>query len=109
MENTPSHEADDRRPVNQADVTAILASIGAQIRMARQRKEWFLSDLADLVGVSTSVVCRIELARREPSFHQLVMVCAALERRLSDVIRIAEDEAYPLGLAPWTPRPYWQS
>lgn len=88
-------------PLDDAGRQAILAAIGVQVRAARQERGWFLSDLAEHVNVSPSVVCRLELARREPSLQQLIVVCAVLGRRFSDVMRIAEDEAFPLGRAPW--------
>lgn len=86
---------------DEATMAAVLASIGDQIRDARQSRGWLLSDLALRVGVSPSVVCRMELARREPSIYQLINACAALEMRLSGVLRRAEDEAFPLGSGPW--------
>lgn len=92
---------DFERPLDDAGVAAILASIGAQVRSERQRRGWLLADMAVRLNISASVICRLELARREPSIHQLIMVCAALDRRLSDVLRIAEDEAFPLGRTPW--------
>lgn len=94
------------RPMDDACVAAMLASIGAQVRAARQGRGWFLSDVAERLSLSASVICRLELARREPSIHQLIMVCAVLGLRLSDVIRIAENEAFPLGPTPWPPSPW---
>jgi transcriptional regulator with XRE-family HTH domain len=95
--------------LDEAAVTAILVSIGGQVRAARQRRGWFLSDVAERMDLSASVICRMELARREPSLHQLIMVCAVLGQRFSDVVRVAENEAFPMGLAPWTPPPFGQS
>jgi ribosome-binding protein aMBF1 (putative translation factor) len=89
-------------PLDDAGITAILASIGNQVREARTSRDWHLIDLAERVTVSASVICRLELARREPSLYQLICVCAVLGRRLSDILRIAEDAAFPLGDAPWT-------
>lgn len=95
---------DFERPLDDAGIAAMLASVGAQVRAARQGKGWFLSDIAERLNLSASVICRLELARREPSVHQLIMVCAALGLRLSDVMRIAEIEAFPLGPTPWPPQ-----
>ena len=44
---------------DEAAIAVVLASIGGQIRDARQSRGWFLSDLALRVGVSESVVCRM--------------------------------------------------
>ena len=89
------------RPLDDRDVTAILMSIGTQLREARQARGWRLSEIAETVAVSSSVICRLELARREPSLYQLIQVCAAMRLRFSDVLRVAENEAFPLGRAPW--------
>jgi transcriptional regulator with XRE-family HTH domain len=94
------------RPLDGAGITAILASVGTQVRSERQRRGWLLADVAEQLNLSASVICRLELARREPSVHQLIMVCAVFDRRLSEVLRIAEDEAFPLGPTPW-PSAMW--
>ncbi|HEX5119575.1 MAG TPA: helix-turn-helix transcriptional regulator [Pseudonocardiaceae bacterium] len=94
------------RPVDDGAVAAMLASIGGQVRTARQARGWFLADLAAQLGLSASVLCRMELARREPSLYQVILTCAALGLRVSDVFRRAEDEAFPLGAGPWE-RPAW--
>jgi transcriptional regulator with XRE-family HTH domain len=86
-----------------AAFAAILGSIGDQVRDARLGRGWYLEDVASRVGLSTSVICRLGLARREASMPQLISVCASLNRRLSDVMRTAEDEAFPYGGGPWTP------
>jgi transcriptional regulator with XRE-family HTH domain len=90
-------------PLDDGVIAAILASIGNQVRDARISRDWYLADLAARVDVSPSVICRLELARREPSLHQLITVCAVLRHRPCDVFRTAEDEAFPLGNGPWTP------
>jgi transcriptional regulator with XRE-family HTH domain len=96
------------RPIDDGAIAAILASIGTQVRAARQAHGWHLSDIASLLGLSPSVLCRLELARREPSFHQILSTCTALGLRLSDVLRRAENEAFPLGCGPWD-SPIWRS
>ncbi|HEX5116282.1 MAG TPA: helix-turn-helix transcriptional regulator [Pseudonocardiaceae bacterium] len=95
--------------MDEAAIAAILVSIGGQVRAARQQRGWFLADVAERLDLSASVICRMELARREPSVQQLILVCAVLGRRLSDMLRTAENEAFPLGLSPWTPPESGQS
>jgi ribosome-binding protein aMBF1 (putative translation factor) len=109
VEDSSVYQPESHRPLDEAAIAAILVSIGGQVRAARQRRGWYLSDVAERLDLSASVICRLELARREPSLHQLIMVCAVLGQRFSDVIRIAENEAFPMGLAPWTPPPSGQS
>lgn len=88
-------------PVDDPAIAAILASVGRQARDARIERGWYLSDVAARLELSSSVVCRLELARREASVHQLISVFAAFDQRLSDALRVAEDEAFPLGSGPW--------
>lgn len=91
----------DDRPLDHGALAAMLGSIGSQVRDARQGRGWYLADLAELLNLSSSVICRLELARREPSLNQLIGTCAVLGMRFSDVLRRAEDEAFPLGSGPW--------
>jgi transcriptional regulator with XRE-family HTH domain len=91
--------------LDKASEIAILASVGTQLRCLRQDQGMLLSQLADQIGLSASVLCRLELARREPSIHQLMLVCCVLGVRPSAVLHHAEDEAFPLGLAPWPSSP----
>jgi transcriptional regulator with XRE-family HTH domain len=92
----------DHTRVDDAGISAILAALGTQLRRIRLERGWQLKDLAEDMGMSMSVLCRLELARREPSARNLITICSALEVRLSDVLRRAEDEAFPMGLAPWS-------
>jgi transcriptional regulator with XRE-family HTH domain len=89
-------------PMDDASLAAMLASLGNQVRDARLTRQWYLSELAERVGVSQSVICRMELARREPSMHQVLTVCGVLAHRPSMLFRMAEDDAFPMGHGPWT-------
>lgn len=91
----------DDRPLDQGALLAILASIGTQVRDARTARGWYLSEVAERLGLSPSVMCRMELARREPSLAQVISTCAVLGMRPSGVLRQAEDDAFPLGAGPW--------
>ncbi|HEX5407765.1 MAG TPA: helix-turn-helix transcriptional regulator [Pseudonocardiaceae bacterium] len=82
-------------------VDAILTGACTMLRTARLEREWRLADLARNWGVSQSVLCRLELARREPSLRQMIEVYGLLSMRFSGVLRMAEDQAFPLGGAPW--------
>lgn len=88
-------------PPDEAAITAIYASIGRQIRAARTDRGWYQPELAERANLSPSVICRLELARRPPNVHQLIVVSGLLARRTSDLFRVAEDDAYPLGHTPW--------
>lgn len=91
----------DHTRVDDAGIAAILAALGTHLRRIRLEQGWQLKEMADDIGMSMSVLCRLELARREPSTRNLIMICSALEVRLSDVLRRAEDEAFPMGHTPW--------
>lgn len=82
-------------------VTAMLNALGWFLRQARENQELPLMLVADRCGVSSSVLSRLELARREPRLRLLLVLSNVLGVRFSDVMRIAEDEAFPLGRTPW--------
>lgn len=86
-------------------MTAIMHATGTLMRQIRLARGWGLAEAADQCQVSTSVLCRVELARREPRMHLLLTLCGVLGVRLSAVLRMAEDEALPLGTQPWTDDP----
>jgi hypothetical protein len=48
---------------------------------------------------------RLERPARDSGLRRLVVASGMLGLRLSDVLRLAEDDAFPLGDAPWTARP----
>ncbi|HEX5407998.1 MAG TPA: helix-turn-helix transcriptional regulator [Pseudonocardiaceae bacterium] len=79
---------------------AILVALGDLIRQARLASGLKLAELADRCGVSASVISRIELARRCPGLQMLMVICAALGIRLSDLFKAAEDAAVPLPVSP---------
>jgi transcriptional regulator with XRE-family HTH domain len=84
--------------IDDATQQAILHALGGVIRHSRKTRGIKLADLAEQCGVSQSVLCRIELARRYPSAALVVTACAALGVRPSDAWRAAENAAIPL---PW--------
>lgn len=75
---------------------AIAHAVGDLIRRARLASGLKLVELANRCGISQSVLCRVELARRTPGMPLLLTVCAVLGIRLSDLLRAAEDAAVPL-------------
>jgi ribosome-binding protein aMBF1 (putative translation factor) len=79
---------------------AIVVALGDLIRQARLASGLKLSELADRCNVSASVMSRIERARRWPGLSVLMVICAALGIRLSDLFKAAEDAAVPLPASP---------
>jgi transcriptional regulator with XRE-family HTH domain len=86
--------------IDKATEEAITKAVGDLLRRARLASGLKLAELADRCGVSQSVLCRVELARRTPGIAFLITVCARLGIRLSDVFRAAEDAAVPLPTHP---------
>lgn len=94
----------DRMKLEDADVHALLAALGSVIRRTRQNRGWLLMDLAERWNGSQSVLCRLELARREATMRQVIQLSTLLGLRPSTVMRAAEDEAFPAGFSPWLNR-----
>ncbi|HEY3607020.1 MAG TPA: helix-turn-helix transcriptional regulator [Pseudonocardiaceae bacterium] len=82
--------------IDRATEEAILRAIGDLLRRVRLNSGLALNELANRCGVSQSVLCRVELARRAPGLPFLLNVCARLGIRASDLFRAAEDAAVPL-------------
>ena len=91
--------------ISVASVADIVRSTGMVLRRVRLARGLQQREPARLCGVSISDVCRIELGRRTPALDRLIMLCTVLGVRPSEVLRMAEDEAFPLDSAPWTASP----
>jgi transcriptional regulator with XRE-family HTH domain len=88
-------------------VPVIMRAMGWLIRVARLNQGLRLADVSDRVGVSVSVLSRAERLAREHLRVDLVLaVCNALGVRFSDIMRLAEDEAFPVDERPWTDHPH---
>jgi transcriptional regulator with XRE-family HTH domain len=88
--------------LDSAGVAGIVHATSALIREVRLARGVVMTHAADECSVSPSVLSRAELARREPRLSLLLTLCGVLGVRLSAVLRMAEDEAFRLGTAPWT-------
>jgi transcriptional regulator with XRE-family HTH domain len=56
-----------------------LTEIGRRIRARRKLKKKTLHDTAFDTGLNASVLCRIELGKREARYEELERIAAALE------------------------------
>jgi transcriptional regulator with XRE-family HTH domain len=81
--------------IDPATQKAISRAVGDLLRQARLASGLKLVELAEQCGMSQSVLCRIELARRHPGVLTLSAICAKLGIRISDLFRAAEDAAVP--------------
>jgi Helix-turn-helix len=88
-----------------ASVAAVLRGTGTVLRQVRQARGLALAEAADRCRVSASVLSRTELARRDQRLPLLLALSGVLGVRLSGVLRLAEDEAFPLGGLSWTEDP----
>jgi transcriptional regulator with XRE-family HTH domain len=91
--------------ISVASVADIVRSTGMLLRQVRLARGLALREPARLCGVSISEVSRIEMGLRMPRLDTLVRLCAVLGVRPSEVVQMAEDEAFPLDSSPWTARP----
>lgn len=87
--------------LDDGSIAAIFQSIGTTMRRARLAEDWKLADVAERCGISQSVLCRMELSRREPRLRLLLVQCAVTGVQPSEVLGLAQAEAFPLGRSPW--------
>lgn len=79
------------------EVSAFTRAVGHVLRTERQRRHWTLAEIGAQVGLSVSVLCRVELGERPLDMGRLVLLCAALGVTPAVVIAVAQQEAFPLG------------
>jgi transcriptional regulator with XRE-family HTH domain len=91
--------------ISMASMADIVRSTGMVLRRVRLARGLQQREPARLCGLGISDVCRIELGRRTPPLDRLIRLCTVLGVRPSEVLRMAEDEAFPLDSAPWTASP----
>lgn len=86
-------------------VAAMAPAVASLLRRVRENQGLSLAEAAGRCGMSPSVLSRLERAHRGLRLRQLLALCNVLGVRFSDVMRAAEDEAFPLGDTPWTEHP----
>jgi len=79
------------------EINAFARAVGYVLRTERQRRHWTLAETGQQVGLSVSVLCRVELGARPLDMNRLVGLCAVLGVAPVRVIALAQAEAYPLG------------
>jgi DNA-binding CsgD family transcriptional regulator len=80
-----------------ADGVAFARAVGYVLRTERQRRQWTLAYMGQQVGLSVSVLCRVELGARSLDMTRLLGLCAVLGVAPARVIAVAQAEAFPLG------------
>jgi transcriptional regulator with XRE-family HTH domain len=86
-------------------VVAMLHAVSWLLRQTRKNRGWTAAEVAKRCRVSPSVLSRAELSRREPTLWLVLTVCQRLGIRFSDLMRMAEDEAFPIGREDWAYHP----
>ena len=61
-------------------------AVAARIRARRKARDQRLHEVAFATGISSSVLCRIELGDREPRFSELEKIATALSCTVRDLI-----------------------
>lgn len=79
------------------EMAAFARAVGNALRTERLRRNSTLAEIGELVGLSVSVVCRVELGARPLDMRRLIALCAALGVAPVRVIAFAQAEAFPLG------------
>lgn len=79
------------------EMTAFARAVGHVLRTERQRRKWTLAETGQRVGLSVSLLCRVELGVRPLDMTRLVGLCAVLGVAPARVITVAQGDAFPLG------------
>jgi transcriptional regulator with XRE-family HTH domain len=79
------------------EINAFARAVGYVLRVERQRRNWTLAETGQRVGLSVSVLCRVELGARPLDMGRFVGLCAVLGVAPARVIAVAQAEAFPLG------------
>lgn len=91
--------------LDEAQIDAQLQSLAAKLRTARFARGLRLVDVAGVTGLSEVHLYRLEQGERAPSLRTLLMVAAALDLDLAELLA-GEDDLAP-GSAPHTGRAVW--
>ena len=83
--------------VDTDEVAAFARAVGYELRSWRQQRSWTLAETGEQIGLSVSVLCRVELGARPLDMSRLAGLCCVLGVPPSLVIANAEREAFPLG------------
>jgi transcriptional regulator with XRE-family HTH domain len=83
------------------DTVAFTRAVGQAVRAARLSMGWRLADLAPLVALSPSQLCRLESGARPIHMGRLFGLCSALGMEPRQVIAWAQWEAFPVGHDAW--------
>ena len=79
------------------DMTAFVLGVGHVLRAERERRWRSLAMTGRPLGLSVSVMSRLETGQRRLDMRRFVGLCGMLEVEPVTVIALAQREAFPLG------------
>ena len=74
--------------------------LGHRLRVARERKNIGLRELARRLGVSASLISQIETGKSEPSINTLFAIVSELELSVNEIVFDPKNDSRPPGRAP---------
>ena len=83
--------------ITRNETIAFARAVGSALRTERERRHWTLAQTGSEIGLSVSVLSRLETSMRPLDMTRLVGLCAVLEVPPVRVIAAAQDDAFPLG------------
>lgn len=98
--NTYTELGDRSKVADHDEIRAFARAVGSVLRGERERRNWTLSQTGQEIGLSVSVLCRVELGVRPLDMTRLVSLCMALGVEPAVVIARAQYDAFPLGWPP---------
>jgi transcriptional regulator with XRE-family HTH domain len=72
-------------------VPDLLKRFGLAVREARRERGWAQEQLSDAAGLDRTYVSGLERGRRNPTLTTQERIALALDRRLSELVKAAED------------------
>ena len=93
--------------IDAAAAIAMTRSVGHLLRQLRLGRGETQEQVGLRAGIGNSDVCRLERGSREPRLGALLRVCGSVQVRPSVLLRLAEDEAFPIEPQPWSADMAW--
>jgi transcriptional regulator with XRE-family HTH domain len=93
-------------PATQPDAVHLAAhDVALLLRRARTQRHLRPADVGQACGIGATAITRVELARKALRLSRFVTACVYLGVRPSDLVRLAEDHAFPDPSTVWTDHP----
>jgi transcriptional regulator with XRE-family HTH domain len=83
-----------------ADIAAVLEQVGARLKRLRTQRRMTLTGVAQMTGISTSTMSRLETGQRRPTLELLLALSHAYRVPLDDLVAAPEEGDPRLRLKP---------